>query len=126
MSPNIKLFMSSKNKQDNIPNYSDNLYLAKRLFKTYVLPYKFRFLISILLMFVVAATTAAQAYLVKPALDEVFVKQNTAVLILIPVVIMIITIIKAASSYVQMVTMSYINIYITADLRKELYKHYIY
>lgn len=77
-------------------------------------------------MFVVAGTTATHAYLVKPALDEVFVKKNTAVLVIIPVVIMIITIIKAFASYFQMLMMNYINIYITADLRKELYGHFIY
>ena len=108
------------------PNYKDNLYLTKRLFKEYVFPYKFKFIVSILLMFVVAGTTAAHAYLVKPALDEVFVKKNTAVLVLIPVVIMIITVIKAMASYFQMLLMNYINIYITADLRNELYSHYIY
>jgi subfamily B ATP-binding cassette protein MsbA len=77
-------------------------------------------------MFVVAGTTAAHAYLVKPALDEVFVKKNVSVLVIIPMVIMIITVIKAMASYFQMLLMSYINIYITADLRKELYSHYIY
>lgn len=77
-------------------------------------------------MFVVAGTTAGHAYLVKPALDEVFVKKNVSVLVLIPVVIMVITIIKALATYFQMLLSNYINIYITADLRKELYSHYIY
>jgi subfamily B ATP-binding cassette protein MsbA len=114
------MFMNSK------PDYKDNLYLAKRLFKNYVFPYKFKFFVSILLMFVVAGTTAFHAYLVKPALDEVFVNQNTAVLITIPLIIMIVTIIKAFASYFQMLLMSYVNILITADLRKELYNHFIY
>jgi len=117
-----------KNKQElnNLPDYKNNFYLTKRLFTTYVFPYKFKFALSIILMFVVAGTTAAHAYLVKPALDEVFVKKNVSVLVLIPVVIMIITVIKAMSSYFQMLLMNYINIYITADLRKELYNHFIY
>lgn len=114
------MFMNAK------PDYKDNLYLAKRLFKNYVFPYKFKFFVSILLMFVVAGTTAFHAYLVKPALDEVFVNQNTAVLITIPLIIMIVTIIKAFASYFQMLLMSYVNILITADLRKELYNHFIY
>jgi subfamily B ATP-binding cassette protein MsbA len=118
----------SKNKQEsnNLPNYKNNFYLTKRLFTTYVFPYKFKFALSILLMFVVAGTTAAHAYLVKPALDEVFVKKNVSVLVIIPVVIMIITVIKAMASYFQMLLMNYINLYITADLRKELYNHFIY
>jgi len=120
----------SKAKQNVVinetPNYKDNFYLAKRVFKEYVFPYKFRFFTSILLMFIVAGTTAFHAYLVKPALDEVFVKKNTAVLVIIPVIIMLITIIKALATYFQMLIMSYINIYITSDLRKNLYSHFIY
>jgi len=118
----------SKKKQEsfNTPDYTNNFYLTKRLFTTYVFPYKLKFAISILLMFVVAGTTATHAYLVKPALDEVFVKKNVSVLVIIPVIIMIITIIKAMATYFQMLLMNYINIYITADLRKELYSHYIY
>ena len=112
--------------KNTVPNYKDNLYLAKRLFKNYVFPYKFKFFLSILLMFVVAGTTAFHAYLVKPALDEVFVKQNTAVLVIIPVIIMVVTVIKAMASYFQMLLMNYVNIYITSDLRKELYNHFIY
>ena len=113
-------------KSDKPIDYKNNFYLAKRLFKTYVAPYKFRFFLSIILMFIVAGTTAAHAYLVKPALDEVFVKKNMGVLVFIPVVIMAITIIKAMASYFQMLLMNYINIFITADLRKELYQHFIY
>ena len=113
----------SNNKTSQKLNYKDNLYLTKRLFKTYVFPYKFKFFLSILLMFVVAGTTGAHAYLVKPALDEVFVNKNTGVLVIIPVIIMGITVIKAMATYFQMLLMNYINIFITADLRKELYQH---
>lgn len=110
----------------NQPNYQNNSYLALRLFKEYIKPHKFRFVISIILMIIVAATTALHAYMVKPALDEVFVKQNTALLIVIPVAIMIITIIKAISSYLQLLIMSYINLDITATLRNNLYEHFVH
>lgn len=114
------------NKSRTKPDYKNNFYLTKRLFKDYVFPYKFKFIVSILLMFVVAGTTGAHAYLVKPALDEVFVNKNTSVLVVIPIVIMVITVIKAMATYFQMLLMNYINVFIMSDLRKELYKHYIY
>ena len=116
----------AKENNKSQPNYSDNLYLLKRLFKNYISPYKLKFFISILLMFVVAGTTAYHAYLVRPALDEVFVKQNTSMLIVIPVIIMLVTMIKAGASYFQMLLMNYVTLYISADLRKKLYKHFIY
>lgn len=126
--------MTKKNNQKENQNssisqkidYKDNFYLTKRLFKIYVFPYKGMFFLSILLMFVVAGTTGAHAYLVKPALDEVFVNKNTRVLVIIPVVIMIITVIKSMATYFQMLLMNYINVFIMANLRKDLYKHYIY
>lgn len=108
------------------PNYKNNSYLAKRLFKEYVFPYKLKFLISIFLMIVIAGTGAAQAYLVKPALDEVFVNKNTTVLMLIPVAIMAITVIKAFSTYFQMLTMGYITIHITSDMRRSMYNNFIF
>ncbi len=108
------------------PKYKNNTYLVKRLFKTYVFPYKYQFFLSIILMFVIAGTTSSQAYLVKPALDEVFVNKNESVLVLIPLVVMFVTVVKALSTYFQTLLMSYISIYITADLRKELYSHFIY
>ena len=45
-------------------------------------------------MIVVAGTTAYHAYLVKPALDEVFVNQNTKALTTVPLIIIFVTIIK--------------------------------
>ena len=118
--------MSKTQNKSIEPDYKNNTYLVKRLFRIYIAPHKFSFLLSILLMIVIAGTTAGQAYLVKPALDEVFVKKSTAVLALIPIIVIIVSVAKASSTYFQMLITSYINIYITANLRKDLYSHFIY
>ncbi|MFT4717913.1 MAG: subfamily B ATP-binding cassette protein MsbA [Rickettsiales bacterium] len=119
---------ATNNKKPNSqkPDYKDNLYLAKRLFKEYVFPYKFKFFLSVFFMFMIAGTTGTIAYLIQPALDEVLVQGNKRMLLLIPIAIIIIAIIKGASTYFQVVLMNYVIVYITADLRKELYKHYIH
>jgi subfamily B ATP-binding cassette protein MsbA len=74
-------------------------------------------------MLMVGAATSATAFLVKPALDEIFLKKNVDMLRLIPIAIIIIYLLKGACSYVQTVLMSYIGQRVVTDLRSELYNH---
>jgi subfamily B ATP-binding cassette protein MsbA len=115
--------MTQKN---NDQEFSNSSYLVKRLGKEYIVPHLAMFLTSIFLMIIIAATTATLAWLVKPALDEVFVNKNVSSLIMIPLIIIFVTIIKAAATYFQLLTMNLITMKITANMRKDLYKHFIY
>ncbi len=107
-------------------DYSKNGYLAKRLSKEYILPHKKTLLISIFLMIIIAITTAFQAYLVKPALDEIFVNKNVTMLAIIPLVILGVTVIRGFATYFQLFTMNLISLKIVASMRKRLYSHFIY
>ena len=69
-----KVATNNKKPNSQKPDYKDNLYLAKRLFKEYVFPYKFKFFLSVFFMFIIAGTTGTIAYLIQPALDEVLVQ----------------------------------------------------
>ena len=82
-----------------------------------------KFLLAALCMFAVGATTAALAFLVKPALDEIFLKKNAEMLKLIPIAIIIIYLIKGSCSYVQTVLMNFIGQRVVTDLRNDLYNH---
>jgi subfamily B ATP-binding cassette protein MsbA len=106
-------------------NYASNVYLVTRLTKEYILPHLKMFGLSVALMLVIAGTTSIHAWLVKPALDEVFVKKNTGMLVIIPVAILLITIIKGFATYFQLFTMGVISMRITADMRKRLYAHFV-
>jgi len=81
-----------------------------------------RFLLAMICMLVVGATTSSLAFLVKPALDEIFLKKNAMMLKWIPVAVIGIYIVKGVSSYLQTVLMNYIGQRIVADLRADLYK----
>lgn len=107
-------------------DYSSNSYLIKRLLKEYVLPHRNSFLISIFLMIVIAGTTALNAWLVKPVLDEVFVNKNASILTLIACVVALVAIIKGFSTYFQLLTMNLIIMKITANMRKDFYRHFVY
>jgi len=82
-----------------------------------------KFLLAMLCMLAVGATTSALAFLVKPALDDIFLNKNAEMLKLIPVVIIIIYVIKGSCSYGQTVLMNYIGQRVVTDLRDELYNH---
>ena len=73
-------------------------------------------------MLVVGATTSALAFLVKPALDEIFLKRNAEMLQWIPLAVVGIYLTKGACSYAQTILMNFIGQRIVADLRGELYR----
>jgi subfamily B ATP-binding cassette protein MsbA len=106
-------------------NYDSTFYLVKRIAKEYIFPHYKTFLLSVSLMLVIAGTTSLHAWLIKPALDSVFVKQDTTALIFIPIVVLIVTIIKGFSTYFQLLTMNVLSLRITSDMRVRLYSHFI-
>ena len=73
-------------------------------------------------MLVVGATTSALAFLVKPALDEIFLKRNPDMLMWIPVAVIAIFLIKGGCNYAQTILMSFIGQRVIADLRNNLYR----
>ena len=97
----------------------------KKLIKEYIIPEKKTLFTSIALMFVIAGTTTIHAWLVKPALDSVFLKQDSKMLIVIPLAILAVTIVKGFSTYFQGLTMNLLTMRIAANMRKILYAHFI-
>ena len=106
-------------------NYSSTIYLSKRITREYVFPYWRTFAISVALMLVIAGTTSLHAWLIKPALDSVFVDKNTTALAIIPLVVLLVTVIKGFATYFQLLTMNVLSLRITADMRTRLYAHFI-
>ncbi len=85
-------------------------------------PHTPKFILAMLCMLVVGATTSALAFLVKPALDEIFLKKNADMLIWIPIAVVVIYLVKGACSYTQTILMNFIGQRIVADLRNKLYR----
>lgn len=106
-------------------NYSGTIYLTKRITREYIIPHWKTFLISVTLMLVIAGTTAFHAWLIKPALDSVFVDKNTNALIYIPLVVLLVTVLKGFATYFQLLTMNVLSMRITSDMRIRLYSHFI-
>lgn len=85
-------------------------------------PHTAKFVLAMVCMLVVGATTSSLAFLVKPALDDIFLKKDAEALYWIPLVVVGIYLIKGLGSYGQTVLMNYIGLRIVADLRNSLYR----
>ena len=90
--------------QININNQST----IQRLIKDYILPHKLSIFFASIMMIISAGTTGLHAWLVRPALDEVLIKGNKEMLILIPIAINSYLIAHEVGR-VETVAISYIN-----------------
>jgi subfamily B ATP-binding cassette protein MsbA len=108
------------------PEHSDNSWLLlKRLLRDYVRPHVPKLILAVLCMILVAVTTAGNAWLLQPAIDEIFVKQSQTMLILVPIAILAISILRGLGTYAQSIIMSHVGQRIIADTQIKLYEHLI-
>lgn len=87
----------------------------------YLKPYLGRLVVAGLCMIGVAALTAALAYLVKPALDEIFFNKDSRMLLIIPMVVAAVYVIKGVLDFGQYYLMSYVGQSVIRDLREDMY-----
>ena len=120
-----------------------NLY--RRLLEL-VKPYWTKLAFAMVCMVFVSFLTAAQAFLVKPALDGVFLKteqipqsvkniiiqlhldglllkKGMEMLLILPIVIILLFLFKGIFEYGQAYLMNYVGLRIVADIREKLYNH---
>jgi len=96
--------------------------IYKRLLQ-YVKPYWRQLFIAMVFMGVFAAAHGALLYLMKPAIDDIFIKKNVLALKLIPLAIIVVMLIKGIADYVQSYFMIYVGLSVVRDIRDELYSH---
>lgn len=96
--------------------------LYRRLLQL-IKPYWMKLASAMLCMVFVSLLTSAQAFLVKPALDEIFLKKDEKSLFLLPLAIILLFLLKGLFDYGQAYLMNYVGLRIVADLREKLYQH---
>ena len=84
-----------------------------------------KLILAMICMVVVAATTSATAFIVKPVLDDVFLNKNEFMLKLMPVLIIIIYVLRGAGMYGQDFLMHYVGEKVIKQLRDSLYNRII-
>ncbi|MBF0572425.1 MAG: ABC transporter ATP-binding protein [Desulfamplus sp.] len=80
---------------------------------------------AMICMVVVAGSTAASAYLVKPMLDDIFVNKDSNGLLFIPVAAITVFLLKGVATYGQNYLMSYVGEQVIKSFRNRLYENIV-
>lgn len=93
-------------------------------------PYAKRYLkwtiLAVVCTTVVSSTTALTAWLVKPVLDNIFVKRDGSHLVLLSFGVIVLYIVKNVFTYMQSYFTQYASLYVVRDVRDDLYGHMVY
>jgi subfamily B ATP-binding cassette protein MsbA len=100
--------------------------LIKRVLHEHVKPYRKQLILAIGCMMVIALTTGANAWLIRPALDKIFIEKSRQMLLVIPLAFFGITMTGAAANYGNVLFMRYIGQRIVADMQMRLFTHLIH
>ncbi|KPA12247.1 Lipid A export ATP-binding/permease protein msbA [Candidatus Magnetomorum sp. HK-1] len=82
---------------------------------------KYRLIIAMFLMIIVAGTTSATAFLIKPVLDDIFFKKDLHMLKIIPIAVLCIYLLRAVSTVGQSYLMTFVGEEVIRKLRNLLY-----
>ncbi len=99
---------------------ASSLHLLRRTLG-YFAPYRWRIVLSIISMGIVAACSAAAAFLVKPALDDIFIRKDEQALVFIPIAMITVFIVKGIFRFLQNYEMNYCGLKVLERLREELH-----
>ena len=97
--------------------------LVARLYRGHIRRHLAKLSFAAFCMVLVAAATAANAWLMEPVLDEVFLKRNADMLLLVPLAVLGIALIKGVAGYLQGYIMAAVGQRIIADVQIDLFAH---
>lgn len=86
-------------------------------------PHRSSILMAILAMVVVSMLEAGQAYMVKPLLDEIFVKHDRVMLNLLPLALIVLILAKGCFAYNYSYLLSKVGQYVIQSVRFKMYSH---
>ncbi|MCI4406372.1 MAG: ATP-binding cassette domain-containing protein [Sulfuricurvum sp.] len=95
-------------------------------FWPYIREYKFQFFMVLIGIIFTVSATAATAHIMKPLMDNMFIKKEARMLYIIPLLLIGIYIIKSAGRYIQAVFNTYIGLHIVSKIREELLTKMVY
>ncbi len=94
----------------------------RRLFP-YLRPHVPTLVLGSLLALVVSAMEGLTAWLVKPVMDDIFLRRDMLMLQLIPLALLGVYVVKGVARYLQSYLMAAVGERVVANLRRELYTH---
>ena len=103
----------------------DNIYILKRLYKDYTKKYLKNILTSVFFTILLAGSTSSVAYLLDPAIKELFINKEKSLLLLIPSLIVLAFAIKGASLYLAKVIMINVSENVRKDIQVDMFSSLI-
>ena len=94
----------------------NNIQTLKRLYKDYTKKYIKRIFVSVFFTVLLAASTSSIAYLLDPAIKQLFIEQKKSLMLIIPGLIVLAFAVKGSSLYTAKVIM----INVAAEVRKDM------
>ena len=104
------------------PDSTSSLRLYRRLLG-YALPYKWKFVIAVIGMVVMSATSAGFAALMKPLIDEGFVGKDMDTIRLIPPLIVLLFLVRGIANFVGQYSINWVGRRVTFDIRNAIFTH---
>ena len=99
----------------------NNITILKRLYRDYTKKYLNKILMSVFFSIILAASTSSVAYLLDPAIKELFINKSQNLIILIPALIILAFIIKGASLYLAKVIMINVSEEVRKDIQTDMF-----
>src|SRR5210317_395699 len=99
--------------------------ILKRLYRDYTKKYLKNILISVFFTILLAGSTSSVAYLLDPAIKQLFIKQNNSLIIVIPILIIIAFAVKGLSLYLAKVIMINVSQEVQKDVQSDMFRSLI-
>ena len=91
--------------------------ILKRLYNDYTKKYVKKIILSVFFTLLLAVSTSSVAYLLDPAIKQLFIEQKKNLLFVIPSLIVLAFIIKGASLYIAKIIMIRVSVDVTRDIQ---------
>ena len=95
--------------------------LLRRMMGQFLRPYLGRLTLALGAMLVVAATTAANAWLMQPVLDKIFIARDERLLWAVALAVLALSIVKGGATYLQTVVMTVVGQRVIGDVQMSLF-----
>jgi len=103
----------------------NNIQILKRLYKDYTKKYLKNILISVFFTLLLAGSTSSVAYLLDPAIKQLFINQKKSLILIIPALIVLAFAIKGVSLYVAKVIMINVSENVRRDIQVDMFSSLI-
>ena len=95
--------------------------ILKRLYSSYTKKYLKNIAISVFFTILLAGSTSSVAYLLDPAIKNLFIKQNQTLIIIIPCLIVLAFAVKGVSLYLAKVIMIGVSEEVKKDIQTDIF-----